>query len=72
MANSIPVVLCELAREGVSVQWRDGKAIFSAATEPPTDVVALIDAHKADISAFLHPEAIQRRLDAEADLSCSR
>ena len=68
MADSIPVVLGQLAQCGVSVRWRDGKAVFSAAAEPPADVVALIDARKAEISAFLHPEAVQRRLDAEADV----
>ncbi len=59
---------CPAARNGVSVQWRDGKAIFSAAAEPPPEIVALIDARKAEVSDFLHPDAVQRRLDAEADL----
>jgi hypothetical protein len=67
MADSIPSVLCRLARDGVSVQWRDGKAVFKATAEPPANIVALIDARKADVSAFLHPDAVQRRLDAEAD-----
>ena len=50
------------------MRWRDGKAVFKAATEPPADIVALIDARKAEISAFLHPEAVQCRLDAEAEV----
>ena len=68
MTHSVPAVLRRLAQVGVSVQWRDDKAIFKAAVEPPSDIVALIDARKADISAFLHPDAVQRRLDAEADV----
>jgi hypothetical protein len=42
--------------------------VFSAPAEPPPDVVGLIDARKAEISEFLRPDAVQRRLDAEADL----
>lgn len=68
MADSIPAVLGRLAQVGVSVQWRDGKAVFKAAAEPPSDVVALIDTHKADISAFLHPDAVRRRLEANAEV----
>ena len=68
MGDSIPAVLARLAQSGVSVRWRDGKAVFKAATEPPADIVALIDARKAEISAFLHPEAVQCRLDAEAEV----
>jgi hypothetical protein len=64
---TISAVLSRLAQSGVSVQWRDGKAVFSAAAEPPADVVAFVDTHKAEISAFLHPDAVQRRLEAEAD-----
>jgi hypothetical protein len=65
---TISAVLSRLAQSGVSVRWRDGKAVFSAPTEPPSDVVVLIDAHKGEISDFLRPEAVQRRLDLEADL----
>jgi hypothetical protein len=68
MTDSIPAVLNRLARSGVSVRWHDGRAVFSAAAEPPADVVALIDARKAEISEFLRPDAVQRRLYAEADL----
>jgi hypothetical protein len=68
MEDSISAVLSRLARNGVSVRWAAGKALFSAPTEPPADVVALIDARKVEISTFLHPDAVQRRLDAEADL----
>ena len=65
MIDSISAVLCRLARSGVSAQWRDGKAVFRAAAEPPSDIVALIDARKADISAFLCPEAVQLRLGVD-------
>jgi hypothetical protein len=65
MGDSIPAVLAQLAQSGVSVRWRDGKAVFGARAEPPADVVALIDARKVEVSAFLHPEAVQRRLRAE-------
>jgi hypothetical protein len=68
MADSISAVLSRLAQSGVSVQWRDGRAVFSAPTEPPADVVVFIDAHKAEVSDFLRPDAVQRRLEAEADL----
>jgi hypothetical protein len=68
MEDSISAVLSRLAQDGVSVRWRSGKAVFTAAAEPPADVVALIDARKAEVSAFLDPNAVQRRLDAEADL----
>ena len=68
MADSVPAVLGRLAQADVSVQWRDGKAVFKAAAEPPPDVVALIDARKADISAFLHPDAVRRRLEAKAEV----
>jgi hypothetical protein len=68
MADSIPTVLSQLALLGVSVQWRDGKAVFRAAAAPPADIVALIDARKTEVSAFLCPEAVQRRLDAEAEV----
>jgi hypothetical protein len=68
MEASIPAVLGKLAQSGVSVQWRDGKAVFKAAAAPSADIVALIDARKAEISVFLHPEAVQRRLDADADV----
>ena len=68
MAIPIPAVLGRLAQEGVSVQWRDGKAVFKAAAAPPADIVELIDARKAEISAFLHPDAVRRRLDAEAEV----
>ena len=61
MEDSVPAVLARLAQSDVSVQWRDGKAVFKAAAAPPADIVALIDARKADISAFLHPDAVQRR-----------
>jgi hypothetical protein len=61
MADSIPEVLTRLARSGVSVRWRNGRAVFSAAAEPPADIIALIDARKAEVSAFLHPEAVRRR-----------
>ena len=71
MADSVPAVLGRLAQDGVSVQWRDGKAVFKASAEPPSDVVALIDARKAEVSAFLHPDAVQRRLEAEAVGSAS-
>jgi hypothetical protein len=57
MEDPIPAVLDRLAQNGVSVQWRDGKAVFSATAEPPADIVALIDAHRTDISAVLSPEA---------------
>jgi hypothetical protein len=66
METSIPSVLGKLAQSGVSVQWRDGRAVFKAPAPPAAEIVALIDARKAEISAFLHPEAVQRRLDAEA------
>jgi hypothetical protein len=68
MADSIPAVLAQLAQSGVSVRWRDGKAVFKAAAAPPADIVTLIDARKAEVSAFLHPEAVQCRLDAEAEV----
>jgi hypothetical protein len=68
MEDPVPAVLARLARSGVSVRWRDGKAVFKAAAEPPADIVALINARKAEVSAFLHPEAVRRRLDAEADV----
>jgi hypothetical protein len=68
MEDAIPAVLGKLAQSGVSVPWRDGKAVFKAAAEPPADIVALIDARKAEISAFLNPEVVQRRLDAETDV----
>jgi hypothetical protein len=68
MGDSIPAVLAQLAGGGVSVRWRDGKAVFKAAAAPPADIVALIDARKAEISAFLHPDAVQGRLDAEAEV----
>lgn len=66
--DAIPVVLGRLARSGVSVQWRNGKAVFKAAAEPPADIIELIDARKADISAFLHPDIVQRRLEAGAEI----
>ena len=47
---------------------RDDKAVFRAAAAPPSDIVALIEARKADVSTFLCPEAVQRRLDAEAEV----
>ena len=65
---SIPAVLFRLAQSNVSVLWRDGKAVFRAAAAPPADIIALIEARKADISTFLCPEAVQRRLDAKADV----
>ena len=65
---TIPALLTRLAESGVSVRWRDGKAVFRAAAAPPADIVALIDARKAEVSAFLHPEAVQRRLHAETDV----
>jgi hypothetical protein len=68
MQGAIPAVLAQLAESGVSVRWRDGKTVFGARAEPPADIVALIDARKAEVSAFLHPEAVQRRLDAEAEV----
>jgi hypothetical protein len=68
MADSIPVVLAQLALAGVSMQWRDGKAAFQAAAAPPAGVIALIDARKAEISGFLHPDAIRRRLGAQAEV----
>ena len=68
MADSVPAVLGSLAQVGVSVQWRGGRAVFKAAAAPPADIVALIDTRKAEISAFLHPDAIQSRLDAEANV----
>ena len=64
--ETIPAVLAQLAQSGVSVRWRDSKAVFRAAAAPPTDIVALINARKAEVSAFLNPEAVQRRLYAEA------
>jgi hypothetical protein len=68
MADSVPAVLGRLAQVGVSVQWRDGKAVFKAAAEPPSDIVSLIDARKADVSAFLHPDAVRCRLETEAEV----
>ena len=68
MEGSIPAVLGQLGQHGVSVQWRDGKAVFRAAAAPPADIVALIGARKTDISSFLHPDAVQRRLDVEAEV----
>jgi hypothetical protein len=68
MADSISAVLCGLAQNGDTAQWRDGKAIFRAPSEPPADVIDLIDGRKCEISVFLHPDAVQRRLEAEADL----
>ncbi len=68
MADSIPAVLGQLALAGVSVQWRDGKAVFKAAAAPPAGVITLIDARKAEVSAFLHPDVVRGRLDAEAEL----
>ena len=65
---TIPAVLVRLAQSGVSVRRRDDKAVFRAAAAPPSDIVALIEARKADISTFLCPEAVQRRLDAEAEV----
>ena len=50
------------------MRWRDGKAVFKAAAAPPADIVALIDARKAEVSAFLHPDAVRGRLDAEAEV----
>jgi hypothetical protein len=66
--DAIPAVLAQLAQHGVSVRWRDGKAVFKAAAAPPADIVALINARKAEVSAFLHPEAVQHRLHAETDV----
>jgi hypothetical protein len=68
MDDSVPAVLSQLALAGVTVQWRDGKAVFKAVAAPSAGVIALIDARKADISAFLHPDAVRRRLDAEAEV----
>jgi hypothetical protein len=68
MESTIPAVLARLAQSGVSVRWRDGKAVFRAAVEPPADSVALINARKADVSAFLHPDAVRRRLEAQAEV----
>jgi hypothetical protein len=68
MEETIPAVLAQLAQSGVSVRWRDSKAVFRAAAAPPTGIVALINARKAEVSAFLNPEAVQRRFDAEAEV----
>jgi hypothetical protein len=68
MEDAVPAVLGKLAQCGVSVHWRDGKAVFRAAAAPPADIVALINARKAEVSAFLNPEAVQRRLHAETDV----
>ena len=68
MEDAIPAVLARLAQHVVSVRWRDGNAVFKAAAAPPADIVALIDARKAEVSVFLHPEAVQHRLDAEAEV----
>jgi hypothetical protein len=68
MEDSIPLVLGRLAQYGVFVQLRDGKAAFKAKAAPPADIVDLINACKAEVSAFLHPEVVQRRLDAEAEV----
>jgi hypothetical protein len=68
MADSIPAVLSQLAQAGISIGWRDGKAVFSAPTEPPSETVALIDSRKGEISAFLRPDVVQRRFEAETDL----
>jgi hypothetical protein len=68
MESSVPAVLVRLAQSNVSVLWRDGKAVFRAAAAPPADIIALIEARKADISTFLCAEAVQRRLDAKADV----
>jgi hypothetical protein len=68
MEVTVPAVLSRLAQSGVSVHWRDGKAVFKAAAAPPADIVALINARKAEVSAFLNPEAVQRRLHAETDV----
>jgi hypothetical protein len=68
MADSIPAVLSQLTPAGVSVQWCAGRAVFTAAAAPSAGIIALIDARKADISAFLHPDAVRRRLDAEAEV----
>jgi hypothetical protein len=68
MTHSVPAVLRRLAQVGVSVQWRGDRAVFKAVAAPPPDVVALIDERKAEVSAFLHPDAVQRRLDAKTDV----
>jgi hypothetical protein len=69
VTDSVAAVLRQLAESGVSARWSDenGKAVFKAAARPPAEVIALIEARKAEISAFLHPESVKRRLDAEAE-----
>ena len=58
MEGAVSAVLTRLAQCGVSVRWRDGKAVFRAEAAPPAAIVALIEARKAAISAFLHPDAV--------------
>jgi hypothetical protein len=72
MEVTIPAVLVRLAQSGVSVRRRDDKAVFRAAAAPSSDIIALIEARKADISAFLHPDAVRRRLEAGAEAEVLR
>jgi hypothetical protein len=64
VTDSVAAALRKLAESGVSAEWSEGGAVFKAAAPPPAEIVALIDARKAEISTFLHPESVKRRLDA--------
>jgi hypothetical protein len=68
--SAIPAILSRLAEVGVSAAWcpSSGKAKFSADAEPAAEIVALIDAHKVEISEYLNPSAVPARREAHTGM----
>ena len=63
---TVAEVLALAQARGVTIRLDGAELELSADRKPDSDLLDAIAGRKADIVAFLHPDAVRRRLEAEA------